>query len=64
MSAGSQETDDSTMSASEKLAYVMEVRDIFGDDAAESVADQLGIYLPGLTGEADPERLVNAAQQG
>ena len=64
MSAGSQDLDDSTMSASEKLAYVLEVRDIFGDDAAESVADQLGIDLAGVAGEAEPQRLAAAAPQG
>lgn len=44
------EADESAMSESEKLAYVLEVRDIFGDDAAESVAEQFGIFLPSLAG--------------
>ena len=42
MSEGSLDLDDSMMSLPEKLAYIDEIRETFGEEAAALMAEQMG----------------------
>ena len=59
MSERSFDPDDSMMSLPEKLAYIDEIRETFGEEAADLMAEQMGVAVEmSPSANSQPERVL------